>query len=257
MIYPKFLWYDFEYIDEVYCYMRNIDENALHAQKDRQYLEEFIKDYEVFILHTAHKSAGQYITKRDDQWSVALSAFHEAVKAYDYDKGAFLPFAEMVIKRRLLDHAKKESRHGCEVLIDSYTIENERDEEETSVKFEVMSKTAAQQETDARLEIQMISGVLKEYGITFTDLAGVSPKAGKTKSVCGRAVMYLIQNPPLLNEMRRTKTLPLKIIEKNKNLPRKVLERHRKYIIAGAEIISGDYPILSEYLRFMREENSR
>ena len=32
--------------------MRNIDENAIQAQADNQYLEEFIKEYEVFILHT-------------------------------------------------------------------------------------------------------------------------------------------------------------------------------------------------------------
>ena len=102
----------------------------------------------------------------------------------------------------------------------------------------------------------MLSEVLDKYGIAFMELAEASPKAGKTKTVCGSAVRFLAQNPLLLHEMRRTKSLPLKIIEKNKNLPRKVLERHRKYIIAGAEIISGDYPILSEYLRFVREEDS-
>lgn len=236
--------------------MRNIDENAMLAKKDHEYLEDFLKEYEVFILHTAHKGSGRYITKRDDQWSVALSAFHEAIKSYDFEKGAFLPFAETVIKRRLYDYARKESRHDREVLIDAYTIEGEKDGEEASVKYEVMSKTAVGQESDARLEIRMISETLKDYGITFMELAEASPKAGKTKAVCGSAVMFLIQNPLLLNEMRRTKTLPLKILEKNKNLPRKVLERHRKYIIAGAEIISGDYPLLSEYLRFMREENS-
>ncbi|MDD3169841.1 MAG: sigma factor [Eubacteriales bacterium] len=237
--------------------MRTIDENALSAQKDRSYLEEFINEYEVFILHTAHKGAGKYITKRDDQWSVALSAFHEAVKSYDFNKGAFLPFAETVIRRRLYDYSRKESRHDCEVLIDSYTFENDMEEENAAVKHEVMAKTAAGQETDARLEIQMISEVLEKYGITFMELAESSPKAGKTKTVCGKAVLYLTQNPLLLNEMRKTKTLPLKIIEKNRNLPRKVLERHRKYIIAGVEIISGEYPILSEYLRFIREEDSK
>lgn len=237
--------------------MRTIDENVLLAQKDRSYLEEFIKEYEVFILHTAHKGAGQYITKRDDQWSVALSAFHEAVNSYDFNKGAFLPFAETVIRRRLYDFARKESRHDCEVLIDSYTLENDMEDENAAVKHEVMVKTAAGQETDAKLEIQMISEVLEKYGITFMELAEASPKAGKTKTVCGRAVMYLSQNPLLLNEMRKTRTLPLKIIEKNMNLPRKVLERHRKYIIAGTEIVSGDYPVLSEYLKFMREEDSK
>lgn len=233
--------------------MRTIDEKAIKAKGDKEYLEDFIKEYEVFILHAAHKSAGRYITKGDDQWSVALTAFHEAVNSYEFDKGAFIPFAEIVIKRRLYDFARKQSRHDCEVLIDSYTIENDNGEEDLSVKYEVMAKTASARESDAKLEIQSISEVLEGYGISFNDLAAASPKAGKTRTACGKAILYLTQNTILLDEMRRTKMLPLKIIEKNQNLPRKVLERHRKYIIAGSEIISGDYPTLSEYLRFVKE----
>jgi RNA polymerase sigma factor len=89
------------------------------------------------------------------------------------------------------------------------------------------------------------------------ELAESSPKASKTKAACAEAVRYLVQNPLLLNELRKSKSLPLKIIEKNCGLPRKVVERHRKYIIAGAEIMDGDYPVLSEYLRFMREEEPK
>lgn len=237
--------------------MREIDVNVLRAQNDGVYMEEFIKEYELFILHTAHKGAGRYVTKMDDQWSVALNAFHEAVRAYDFDKGAFLPFAETVIRRRLYDHNRKESRHNCEILIDSYTIENELDEGEPSVKYEVMTKTATTQEPDARLEISAISETLKGYGISFMELAEASPKAAKTKAACAVAVQYLVRNPLLLNELRKSKSLPLKIIEKNCSLPRKVMERHRKYIIAGAEIMAGDYPVLSEYLRFMREEEPK
>ena len=234
--------------------MRTIDDKAIKAQKDERDLEQFIDEFEVFILHTAHKGSGKYITKRDDQWSVALSAFHEAVKAYDYDKGSFVPFAETVIKRRLYDNIRKQSRYDCEIPIDSYTAENEMEGDSLSVKLEVMTKAVTVQTNDARLEVESITEVLKEYGFSFFDLVEVSPKAGKTKAACAAAIRYLCQNQLLLNEMRKSKTLPLKLLEKNSHVPRKVLERHRKYIIAGAEIISGDYPILSEYLRSVREE---
>lgn len=233
--------------------MREIDQNAIKARDDAAYFELFLTDYESFILHAARKATGRYIAKTDDQWSVAMSAFHEAVSSYAFEKGAFLPFADTVIKRRLYDYLRKQSKHSCEILIDSYTAEAGT-EEDLQVKYEVMAKTSSKQETDARLEIEVITDTLNDYGITFTELAGVSPKAAKTKNVCGKAISFLTQNPLLLNEMKRTRALPLKTIEKNANLPRKVLERHRKYIIAGAEIISGDYPILSEYLRFVREE---
>ncbi len=236
--------------------MRNIDENAIQAQTDKKYLDIFIEKYEAYILHIAHKVTGRYITKRDDQWSIALLAFHEAVKSYDFDKGAFLPFAETVIKRRLFDYARKQSRHGCEVLIDSHTVDSDMENRGNTVKYEVMKKTAIQQESDEKLEIKMISEVLSGYGISFKELVVASPKSVKTKAVCGQAIQYLAANSDLIKQMRKTKMLPLKMIEKNKRLPRKVLERHRKYIIAGAEIIYGDYPILRGYLRFEKEESS-
>ena len=54
--------------------------------------------------------------------------------------------------------------------------------------------------------------------------------------------------------MRDSKQLPIKIIEKNTDIPRKILERYRKYLIAVAEILSGDYPYLSEYLSYIKKE---
>lgn len=237
--------------------MREIDENALKAQKDDAYLEIFMKEYEVFILHTAHKASGRYVTKRDDQWSISLSAFHEAINSYDYDKGGFFSFAETVIRRRIYDYMRKQSKHNCEISIDSYSLENDAEEDYLSIKQEVTNKLVINQTEDAKLEISAISKTLSDYGFSFYDLISVSPKALKTKTICAKAIAYLCKNPLLIIEMRRTKSLPLKIIEKNLNLPRKIMERHRKYIIAGVEIISGDYPILSEYLKFVREEMSK
>ncbi len=52
--------------------------------------------------------------------------------------------------------------------------------------------------------------------------------------------------------MRQTRTLSVSIIEKNVPVPRKILERHRKYIVTAVEILSGDYPYLSEYLAFIK-----
>jgi len=57
-----------------------------------------------------------------------------------------------------------------------------------------------------------------------------------------------------METMRRTRNLPVKAIENSLQIPRKIIERHRKYIITAIEIISGDYPMLCEYLRFVKEE---
>ena len=36
-------------------------------------------------------------------------------------------------------------------------------------------------------------------------------------------------------------------------MARKILDRHRRYIIAAAEILSGEYPVLAEYLGYIRK----
>ena len=49
--------------------------------------ERLLAENELFILHTAQKTVGRRITRSDDEWSIALSAFWEAVQHYDPGKG--------------------------------------------------------------------------------------------------------------------------------------------------------------------------
>ena len=55
--------------------MRNIDEKAVAAKTDEVKLESFIAENEAFILKVTSKVCGTYITKSDEQWSIALSSF--------------------------------------------------------------------------------------------------------------------------------------------------------------------------------------
>lgn len=237
--------------------MRNIDRNAIKAKQDKTYCETFISEYESFILQTAYKATGKYITKSDDQWSISLFAFHEAIQSYSYTKGRFFPFAEMVIKRRLFDYMKKQSKTFCEMPVNPYSFGDDTGEEDIQIQQQIVDKTQTNWSDNARWEIEAISELLKRYGFSFFDLISASPKAGKTKTACAKAIVFLSQNKILLEKMRKSKNLPVKTIEKNINVPKKILERHRKYIIAAVEIITGDYPILSEYLKYIKEESSR
>jgi RNA polymerase sigma factor len=218
--------------------MREIDKMVMEAADDAQKLSALIERNETFILRSAAKTARRYVSKSDDEWSIALSAFYEAVKKYSYDRGSFIAFAELLINRRLIDYFRAQNKYYNEKQVESVDDRVNSDDEEESIK----------------LEINAISLVIKGYGFTFMDLIESSPKAVKTKYACGKATAYLLKNPLLIYEMRKTKQLPLKIIEKNEKIPRKLLERHRKYIIAAVEILHGDYPYLAEYLSFIRGE---
>jgi RNA polymerase sigma factor len=112
-------------------------------------------------------------------------------------------------------------------------------------------------DNNLKLEIEAITQDLQHYEFGFMEVAKYSPKAGKTKESCAKAILFMLNNPNLVVEMRNSKQLPIKIIEKNAKVPRKLLERHRKYIIAAVEILIGDYPYLSEYLNFIKKEKLR
>lgn len=226
------------------------------AKTDEKEMNDLILKYEHFILKCASSVARSYVSKNDDEWSIALAAFLEAVKNYSIDKGSFLNFAELVIRRRTIDFIRSKSRYAPEVPINPILFDTESDEEEDnlSIKIAVAEKVSDPIDNSLKLEIELANDIFSSYGFTFIDLAECSPKAKKTKKSCAMAVVYMLKNPILVSNMKVMKLLPIKIIEKNTKIPRKILERHRKYIIAAVEIISGDYPYLAEYMRFIREE---
>lgn len=236
--------------------MDEINEQAVQAAGSPQRLEEFIRQNEPFIIKCASGAVHRYITKSDDEWSVALLAFSQAVRDYSPEKGGFFGFARVVIGRRLVDYLRTQSRRSAEYPVSPGALDSDPEEGEEDFEVEAAVLNRAQQSPgdSLRLEIESVNQLFSSYGFSFFDLAGCSPKAGKTKRACAKAIVFILRSPILLNEMRASKTLPLKIIEKNTRVPRKILERHRKYIIAAAEIITGDYPFLADYMRWIREE---
>jgi RNA polymerase sigma factor len=229
----------------------------MSSKNDPSIYEMIIKEQENAILAYTSKVTGRYISKSDDEWSIALLAFTQAIENYDLNKGAFISFYRLLIKRRLIDYFRSQVRYNAELSVDPilFDTEPEEFEENVSIRIAVADKVSYQEENDLKLEIEAANQVFSEYGFTFFDLTKCSPRAVKTKSSCAKAVNYMLENSILKNELQSTKQLPLKLIEKNTKVPRKILDRHRKYIIAAIEILSGGYPYLEEYLQYIRREN--
>lgn len=230
--------------------MRQIDEEAVKAVQNKHAQELFIATNRAFILRSASKHAKKFITDSDDEWSVALIAFYQALHAYDAEKGAFLPFADLVIGRRLQSFFRSERKFAGEMPVNPAVFEGclEEETEDTALQAAVLSQIAATEDHKVEDEIQALSGVLAEYGFSFLELVACSPKAEKTKKSCAAAIQCILCQPQMLLEMRRTKMLPLKAVSLSSGVAVKILERHRKYIIASTEILNGDFPNLSEYL---------
>ena len=236
--------------------MREIDIMAEEAKSDEKTMNVLIEKYEFFILKCASSATRRYISKNDDEWSVALLSFTEAIKNYSMEKGSFLNFAELVIRRRIIDFSRSQSKYASEISINPslFNSESDEDDDNVSIKIAVAEKLSENIDNSLKLEIELANDVFSSYGFSFFDLSECSPKAKKTKKACAMIVAYIIQNPILVSNIKVKKLLPISIIKKNIKIPQKIIERHRKYIIAAVEIISGDYPYLVEYIHFIKEE---
>lgn len=234
--------------------MSNVNMMAVSAKNDENLKNNLIAQYENFILKCASSAAQNYISKSDDEWSIALAAFIEALNNYSPEKGSFLNFSELVIRRRIIDFIRSKSRYAPEISVNPSLFGHDVAEEDYFIQSEIVQKLLTTEDNSIRLEIYLINEIFFAYGFSFMDLIECSPKAEKTKRACGRVVAFMIKNSILTSEMKVKKQLPLNIIQKNTKVPRKLLEHHRKYIVASVEIMSGDYPYLASYMGYISEE---
>mgnify|MGYP002622813342 CR=1 FL=1 len=228
-----------------------------------QELNSFIADNKSFIIGAASRVAGRYISESDDEYSIALIAFSEAINSYDEAKGSFPGLARTIIKRRLIDFIRSESRHRNELSVEPFVMDADlSDEEEVSgLSMEVLHRTA-EIGTESNPgtpgfnphaeEIEAVQQILAPYNFSLFDLSDCSPKAEKTRVHCAAAVNALLDDRELFDSMREKRTLPMKDLVNACKVSKKILDRHRRYIIAAAEILNGDYPLMHEYMSFIR-----
>ena len=210
--------------------------------------EETLRENEFFILRTARVATGRNITKSDDEWSVALSAFWEAMKTHDAQKGTLQAYASVVIRHRLIDHARKQKKREREMMVEPAVFGGDVDTAAVSMQ-KAVERSLVQDvpETVLAEEIDDLAETLKRYHIDFFDLPGCCPKARKTRAVCLKAARFVCRIGELLAHLRKTLKLPAAQMETGVPIGRKLLEQFRKYIIASVEIEAGDFPALQEY----------
>lgn len=222
---------------------------AVYAAKDDlQKADGLIRDYIPFIRSEASKCISRACTEQDDEFSIAMIAFHEAIMGYERGRGAFLGYASIRIRSRIIDYLRKESRHQAHLSLSAENggngnmifdeVEDKRDRFEEAVNLEA-----------TRQEIEELSAVMAEFGVSFSDVADHSPKQERTMEACVSAICYAAENRELLDELLRTKKLPMARLVRGSKAERKTLERHRKYILAMLLIQTNGYEIIRGHLR--------
>lgn len=218
---------------------------------DRNREQEILEQHDAFILKAASIVCGRQISRSDDEYSIALSAFWEAEKSHDPSKGSLETFASVVIRHRLIDYIRKtKTSDNREIVVEPDVFTDGLDEgsEFEGIRQAVEKKiTGDMPQPGLAEEISELAEVLRRYQIDFFDLPKCCPKAHKTRAVCLKAARFVCAILELLERLRRTLRLPAAEMEPGVPISRKLLDKFRKYIIASIEIEAGDFPGIQEY----------
>ncbi|MFC4386774.1 RNA polymerase sigma-I factor [Gracilibacillus marinus] len=215
---------------------------------DRRLENEIIKAYHPYIAKCVADVCKRYIQRNDDEFSIGLMAFHEAIQLYSKDKGAsFLTFAQLIIKRRLIDFIRKEQRQPSVQSLDF----NENEElVESPLEFSEAKKIHQLKEESwyRKQEIMELSEQLRQYKISFQELTEISPKHKDARESAIEVAKKLVADEELRGYVLEKKRIPIKKLLKIVTVSKKTLERNRKFILTIFIILTGDYVFLREYL---------
>lgn len=213
-------------------------------------LNDFIEEYKPFVASCVQKFTGRFVEYgRDDELSIGLLAFHEAVHSYDEKKGNFLAFTSQVIRRRLIDYYRTQKKFNNETSIEgSFHSDDPDDEYDFSIKQSIQEYSRLELERARRLELEQLKKDLMLWNISFFDVAQASPKQKGTRKLYWDIVNHIVKNKDIVDMMVIKRYLPVAKICEQLKVNRKKVERGRNYIIAGVLIMIGDYEFIRDFI---------
>ncbi|WP_087973388.1 RNA polymerase sigma factor SigI [Oceanobacillus rekensis] len=228
-----------------------LEEMVESIQQGNTTMQNYLLDkYKPFIAKSVSEVCKRYIDPlRDDEFSIGLSAFNEAIFSYCPDKGSsFLSFAKLVVKRKVIDYIRYNQRRPTPLSLDeSFDAEQMENPMELAA---VIEKYNQEQDTIRRREeIMEFKEKLGEYKLTLVEITEVSPKHRDARVSAVEVAQILYDNSELREYVEVKKKLPIKDLLKKVEVSKKTLERNRKFIIAVFIVLSGDFIYLKDYLK--------
>lgn len=220
------------------------------ARTDPEAADALIRQYMGFIrAETAKFIKRAPIDGQDEELSIAMLAFYEAILGYEQNRGAFLSYASRGIRNRMIDHYRKEKKHAKVISLHA-PLQDEDDDiskldrlEDPKNEIEASHRRAA-----AREEIEEFERQLGEFGITFSEVADNCPRQGRTLASCQKVLAAAKLHPEIFDILLESKKLPISSLAEKSGTDKKTLERHRKYLIAVLLAFTNGYEIIRGHL---------
>jgi len=208
-------------------WIKDVNKIVVKIKNNEIERNKFIMENKIFVIKTISNKLGRYIRiENDDEFSIGLIAFNEAIERYEKGRGNFYSFARLVIESRIVNFEKKENKHSEEV-----SIEMLQDN-----KIGIEEKRVFSEELDLKLEIIRLEEELRKFGFEFEDLIDIGPKHIDTKRR-GIAISEKIgEDEDIMTKMYEILKLPIQDIVRKYKYTEKIL-RGSKYLIITTSII--------------------
>lgn len=223
------------------------------ASSRRMLIENNIDFISKSVSSVCHRS----VRRQDDEMSVGLIAFNEAIDRYYPEKGKnFYGYARMLIQSRLVDYFRAEKRHVHMLSLEAGADWKDPDDHHPSQSVyeahQAMERFKEEQLIEERAEeLKQYRTKLQQLGIKLAELQDAAPKHADSRVALVKIAAEFVKHPDMVHDLERTGRLPLKKLEQLAGVSRKTLERSRKYLIALIVIFSGDeYVHLKSLLDF-------
>ncbi|WP_053984460.1 sigma factor [Niameybacter massiliensis] len=206
--------------------------------------DDLIEDYIPFIVKVISSITHRYVSiENDEEFSIGLSSFYEAICKYDAHKGDFLPFAQLVIRSRLLNYLNSEKKHA---ILDS--LDTEQAINIGQLKVEYLETTLDGVDLVAE-EVQVLTTVLQDFKFDLVSLCTEAPKHEKTRTNAIDISEKVSKDQPLVDLMYLKKRLPITRISLKYNITQKILKGSKKFIITVIIIFDKNLRNLKLWIR--------
>lgn len=206
------------------------------AQQSSELRNQFIQHYFPFVIKVVSEFTGSYVQVGDsDELSIALLGFNEAIDRYASEKGAFIPYAKLVMTSRLINYKNRmpvdDAVSSLDMIQDLTMMDQEEDRTEMAEAISIWKKE------------------LLLFGITFQKLIDERPKHRDTRERAYRIGVEVSKDEAVTNKLYSKFRLPLQLIADRFSVSVKIVDGSKSFITSVVIIFFKELGVLKRWIK--------
>ncbi|MDE3097412.1 MAG: hypothetical protein KGK07_15615 [Chloroflexota bacterium] len=203
-------------------------------------------------VSVASRVCGRWLQPgRDEELSIGLLALDEAVSRYKPGHGSFAHFAAIVVRRRLIDHLRRQTVQR-EVPFSEFDQDDGEGGTWNPADYRAAQDAAWERQAaeDRRGDVEELCALLRQHGMALADVMRERPEHVDSRARAAGVARAMARRPDWMAFLQRHRTLPYREIETEPglHLQHGALGRKRRWIAACALVLAARLDSIAWYL---------